>query len=67
MNRIEKKNKLLLAKPDIDCAIKKHGLDAVRYVVARRVELEKAKRNLAAEKSKLQKRMEEIEAKLARK
>lgn len=64
MNRNDRKQKLLLAKPDVDSAIKRHGLDSVRYVLARRLEAYKIKRRLTMEKSRLLQRMKEIEAKL---
>lgn len=64
MNRNEKQKKMLTAKPDVDAAIKKHGLEAVRYVVKRRDEAEKLKQNLAAEKKRLNERIQEIENKL---
>lgn len=66
-HREQNRQKMLRAKPDIDAAIKKYGLAAVKYVVARRSETEALSRQLAAEKKKLNERMAEIEAKLKRK
>jgi hypothetical protein len=58
------RQKFLAAKPDIDAAIRKHGLQSVAYVVKRRNEAAAVHRQLAAEKKRLQERMEEIESKL---
>jgi hypothetical protein len=62
--KTEKKQKYLAVKKDIDAVIKKHGLDAVKYVVNRRNEAERLKKSLALEKKTLTKRIQEIEAKL---
>jgi Skp family chaperone for outer membrane proteins len=64
MKAAELKKKRLVAKKDVDAVIKKHGFESVKYVVARRVDAERLKRQLAAEKKRLTGRIQEIEAKL---
>lgn len=67
MNTNDRRKKMLAAKPDVDAAIKKHGLEAVRYVVTKRLEAERLTRQLAKEKQRLNERIQEIESKLAKK
>ncbi len=62
----EKKAKYLEAKPDVEAAIRKHGLDAVRYIVSRKHEAQRLKNRLAQKKRELQREIDEVESKLAR-
>jgi len=61
------KSKYLNAKSDVDAAIKKHGFDAVRWVINRRTEENRLRKELANERKRLNDRIADIERKLKRK
>lgn len=60
------KAKYLNAKADVDAAIKKHGFDAVRWVINKRTEENRLRKELAAERKRLNDRISEIQKKLKR-
>lgn len=65
MNPKEKiRQSRLSAKADIDAAIKKHGFDAVRWVVNKRSQEVGLRKQLAKEKAALNERIRQITRKL---
>lgn len=62
----DKTKKLLAAKPDVDAVIRKHGFDAVRYVMNKRAQENSLRKQLAREKKELEERIAAIQSKLKR-
>lgn len=60
----DKKEKFLKAKPDVESAIRRHGLEAVRYVVNRHTEANRLERELARQKKRLSEELKAVEDKL---
>lgn len=58
------KKQYLAAKPDVDAAIKKHGWPAVRWVINKRAQEMRLRKELQREKTRLGSRIAELEAKL---